>query len=379
MNFAPLQQALDQAALAIALSDPNPRVGCVITAPEGQVLGQGHTQQAGGPHAEVMALRDAAAHGHSVAGATAWVTLEPCAHHGRTPPCADALVAAGLARVVVALADPNPLVAGQGSARLRAAGIEVHTLAPEHSLAVQARELNIGFLSRMVRKRPWVRAKVAASLDGKTALPDGRSQWITGEAARNDGHLWRARATAVLTGIGTVLDDNPRMDVRAREVARQPWRVVMDSTWRTPLSAALLAEPQHALIYGLDDEALARPPAGDAPAAMARRQALQALGVPVVTLPTMDWQAVLADLAQRGVNELHVEAGARLSGSLIQGGWADELLVYLAPKLLGPGRGMADMAELPDLASAQSFEWRDVQQVGQDVRLLARRRGADAF
>jgi diaminohydroxyphosphoribosylaminopyrimidine deaminase/5-amino-6-(5-phosphoribosylamino)uracil reductase len=379
MNFAPLQQALDQAALAIALSDPNPRVGCVITAPAGQVLGQGHTQQAGGPHAEVMALRDAAAQGHSVIGATAWVTLEPCAHHGRTPPCADALVAAGLARVVVALADPNPLVAGQGSARLRAAGIEVHTLAPEHSLAVQARELNIGFLSRMVRKRPWVRAKVAASLDGKTALPDGRSQWITGEAARHDGHLWRARASAVLTGIGTVLDDNPRMDVRGCEVARQPWRVVMDSTWRTPLGAALLAEPAHALVYGLNDEALARPPGDDAQGAMARRLALQALGVPVVLLPTMDWAAVLADLAQRCVNELHVEAGARLTGSLIQGGWADELLVYLAPKLLGPGRGMADMAELPDLASSQSFEWRDVQQVGKDVRLLARRVGAEAF
>jgi diaminohydroxyphosphoribosylaminopyrimidine deaminase/5-amino-6-(5-phosphoribosylamino)uracil reductase len=379
MNLQPMQLALSQAAQAIALSDPNPRVGCVITAPDGSLVGQGHTQQAGGPHAEVMALRDAAARGHTVQGATAWVTLEPCAHHGRTPPCADALVAAGLARVVVALADPNPLVAGQGSARLQTAGIEVHTLPPEHPLAVQARELNIGFLSRMVRKRPWVRAKVAASLDGKTALPDGRSQWITGEAARNDGHLWRARATAVLTGIGTVLDDNPRMDVRACEVARQPWRVVMDSSWRTPLGAALLAEPAHALVYGLNDEALARPPGGDAQGAMARRVALQALGVPVVLLPTMDWAAVLADLAQRGVNELHVEAGARLTGSLIQGGWADELLVYLAPKLLGPGRGMADMAELPDLASSQSFEWRDVQQVGQDVRLLARRLGADAF
>jgi diaminohydroxyphosphoribosylaminopyrimidine deaminase/5-amino-6-(5-phosphoribosylamino)uracil reductase len=379
MNFAPLQQALEQAERAIALSDPNPRVGCVITASDGSVLGVGHTQQAGGPHAEVMALRDAAARGLAVRGATAWVTLEPCAHHGRTPPCADALVAAGLARVVVALADPNPLVAGQGSTRLQAAGIEVHTLLPDHPLAIQARELNIGFLSRMVRKRPWVRVKVAASLDGKTALPDGRSQWITGEAARNDGHLWRARATAVLTGIGTVLGDNPRLDVRAREVARQPWRVVMDSSWRTPVGAALLVEPTHALIYGLDDEALACSPSGDAHAAMARRATLQALGVPMVRLPAMGWAAVLADLAQRGVNELHLEAGACLTGSLIQGGWADELLVYLAPKLLGLGRGMADMAELPDLASAQGYEWRDVQQVGPDVRLLARRLGAEAF
>ncbi len=375
----PLQQALAQAQLAIALSDPNPRVGCVITAPDGQLLGQGHTQQAGGSHAEVMALRDAVAKGHALQGATAWVTLEPCAHHGRTPPCADALVAAGLARVVVALADPNPLVAGQGIARLRAAGIEVHALAPDDALAVQARELNIGFLSRMVRGRPWARAKVAASLDGKTALPDGRSQWITGEAARNDGHLWRARATAVLTGIGTVLADNPRLDVRARPVARQPWRVVMDSMWRTPVDAALLVDPAHALIYGLCDQALARSPSADAVQAVARRAALQAQGVPTVALPNMDWGQVLADLAQRGVNELHVEAGARLTGSLVQGGWADELLVYLAPTLLGPGRAMADLAALPGLGAAPQFEWREVLQVGRDVRLLARRLGADQF
>ncbi len=382
-----IDQALALARQSIALSDPNPRVGCVIVSADGVLLGQGHTQHAGGPHAEVMALRDAQARGLAVAGATAYVTLEPCAHHGRTPPCADALVAAGLGRVVVALGDPNPLVGGQGLARLRAAGIDVEVLPPTHPAAREAAELNIGFLSRMVRQRPWVRLKVAASLDGRTALPDGRSQWITGEAARADGHAWRARATAVLTGIGTVLDDNPRLDVRAVPVARQPWRVVLDSRWRTPPDAALLgATPGDVLVYGSErgDDQMA-----------ARRQALSARGVQVVAMPQasaaarpqnpaggaagLDLAAVLADLARRGVNELHVEAGARLNAALIEGGWVDELLVYLAPTLLGPGRPFADLALLPGLAQAPRFEWRDVAQVGADLRLIARRPGADLF
>lgn len=354
---------------AIALSDPNPRVGCVIVSASGEILGEGSTQQAGGPHAEVMALRDAQARGRSVAGATAYVTLEPCAHHGRTPPCADALVQAGLARVVIALADPNPLVGGQGAARLRAAGIEVDVLPPDHPAAVQARELNIGFLSRMVRLRPWVRLKVATSLDGRTALPDGRSQWITGEAARADGHAWRARASAVLTGIGTVLDDNPRLDVRALQVARQPWRVVMDSRWRTPPDAALLGDaPGDVLIYGLDSEA-----------APDRRHALAARGAQVLPMPELALGPVLADLGHRGVNELHVEAGARLNAALIEGGWVDELLMYLAPVLLGPGRPLADLAALPGLAQAARFEWQDVTPIGPDLRLIARRPGADKF
>lgn len=394
-----VDQALKLAEQAIALSDPNPRVGCVIVSANGQVLGQGHTQQAGGPHAEVMALRDAQARGVSVAGATAYVTLEPCAHHGRTPPCADALVAAGLRRVVIALGDPNPLVSGQGVARLRAGGVEVELLDGTHPAAVASRELNIGFLSRMVRRRPWVRLKVAASLDGRTALPDGRSQWITGEAARADGHAWRARAGAVLTGIGTVLDDDPRMDVRAVPVSRQPWRVVLDSRWRTPLQAAVLgAVPGDVLVYGLEGDASAD-----------RRQALADRGVQVVPMPGgavqpdldppasaaldarggpagtgsapagVDLGAVLADLARRGVNELHVEAGARLNAALIEGGWVDELLVYLAPTLLGPGRPFADLALLPGLAQAPRFEWREVERVGADLRLIARRPGADVF
>lgn len=370
----PWPLALALARQAIALSEPNPRVGCVITSPQGDVIGQGHTQQAGGPHAEVMALREAQARGLSVAGATAWVTLEPCAHFGRTPPCADALVKAQVARVMVALADPNPLVAGQGVARLRAAGIAVDVLPADHPAAVEARELNIGFLSRMSRQRPWVRVKMAASLDGRTALPDGQSQWITGAAARADGHAWRARATAVLTGIGTVLADNPRMDVRALSVARQPWRAVLDSHWRLPLDAALLGQtPGDVLVLGLADQA------------PERQAALAQAGVQVLPLAAdaagqhPDLALVLAELARRGVNELHVEAGAALTGSLIQGGWADELLVYLAPKLLGPGRALADLAVLPSLAQAPEFVWREVALVGGDVRLLARRPGADHF
>ena len=210
-----MQQALDLAGRAVGLSEPNPRVGCVIVSADGRVLGAGHTQRAGEAHAEIMALRDAAARGHEVKGATAWVTLEPCAHHGRTPPCCDALIAAGIARVVGSVTDPNPLVAGEGFNRLRAAGIQVDVGAG----ARESQELNIGFFSRMRRGTPWVRMKVAASLDGKTALENGSSQWITSEEARADGHAWRARATAVLTGIGTVLEDDPRLDVRLAPVA----------------------------------------------------------------------------------------------------------------------------------------------------------------
>ena len=213
----PVLESLTAASRAVALAEkalrltsPNPRVGCVLLSPDDHVIGQGHTQKAGGPHAEVMALRDAAERGHATRGATAYVTLEPCSHQGRTGPCCDALINAGIARVVASIADPNPLVAGQGFARLRAAGIDVE-VGPE---AAESRELNIGFFSRMIRKTPWVRMKIAASLDGKTALPDGQSQWITGVEARTDGHAWRARACAVLTGIGTVLQDKPRLDVR---------------------------------------------------------------------------------------------------------------------------------------------------------------------
>jgi len=362
-----MQQALALAHQAVGLSEPNPRVGCVIVARDGrQVLGQGHTQRAGEAHAEVMALRDAAGKGHSVAGATAYVTLEPCAHHGRTGPCCDALAAAGVGKVVAALADPNPLVAGQGFARLRAAGVEVVT-GPG---AAQSRELNIGFFSRMVRRTPWLRMKIAASLDGKTALENGTSQWITSEAARADGHAWRARAGAVLTGIGTLLEDNPKLDVRLAPARRQPDAVVVDSRLETPPDANIFTAGRRVFIYIAVQDAQ-------------RQAALEARGATVVCLPgpggKVDLAAMLRDLAQREINELHVEAGHKLNGSLIREGLVDELLVYLAPKLVGQGRQMAHFGPLADLAEAVAFEFLSSDRVGPDLRLVARIPGRDQF
>jgi len=362
--------ALQLASAGLLLTDPNPRVGCVLSDAQGRVLGQGHTQQAGGPHAEVMALRDAAAKGHSVAGATAYVTLEPCSHHGRTGPCCDALIAAGIGRVVASLADPNPLVAGQGFARLRAAGVEVET-GPG---AAESRELNIGFFSRMVRKLPWVRLKVAASLDGKTGLPNGVSQWITSELARADGHAWRARASAVLTGVGTVLEDNPRLDVRMVGTPRQPHLVIVDSHLQTPPDAHVFIAGRPVWIY-----AAARDEA--------RAAALEARGATVTCLPNasgkVDLAAMLQDLAQRGVNELHVEAGHKLNGSLIREGCVDELLVYLAPKLIGSGLDMASHLHaggpLTSLAGALALEFKSVEMLGPDLRIVSRVRGHDSF
>ena len=362
--------ALRLASDALLLTDPNPRVGCVLCDAEGRVLGQGHTQKAGGPHAEVMALRDAAAQGHSVKGATAYVTLEPCSHHGRTGPCCDALIAAGIGRVVASLPDPNPLVAGQGFERLRAAGVEVE-VGPG---AAESRELNIGFFSRMVRKTPWVRLKVAASLDGKTGLENGVSQWITSEPARTDGHAWRARASAVLTGVGTVLEDNPRLDVRLVETPRQPHLVVVDSRLQTPPDAHIFIAGRPVWIYAaVRDEDKAT--------------SLEARGATVTCLANADGKvdlgAMLKDLAARGVNELHVESGHKLNGSLIREGCVDELLVYLAPKLIGRGLDMASHIHaggpLTALTGALPLEFRSVEMLGPDVRILARVREKDAF
>lgn len=362
----PLAQALALAHLSIGLSEPNPRVGCVLADPQGQVLGEGHTQRAGGPHAEIVALRDAHQRGADVRGATAYVTLEPCAHHGRTGPCCDALVAAGVARVVASSTDPNPLVAGRGFERLRAAGVEVQ-VGPG---AQETRELNLGFFSRMVRGTPWVRLKVAASLDGKTALDDGRSQWITGEAARADGHAWRARATAVLTGIGTVLQDDPRLDVRLAEAPRQPDLVVVDSRLETPPAARLFLPGRRLRIYA----------AADHPQ---RRAALEARGAEVMVLPNaggkVDLAAMLRDLAAREVNELHVEAGFKLNGSLVREGLVDEVLAYLAPSLIGQGQGIASFGPLPGLDAAVPLVFRSVDRVGDDLRIVARGAGRDAF
>jgi len=363
-----ISEALELAAQALCLSNPNPRVGCVITTAEGAVLSRGFTQQAGGPHAEVMALRSAVAAGLDLRGATAYVTLEPCSHHGRTGPCCDALIHAGIRRVVASLADPNPLVGGQGFARLRAAGVEVE-VGPG---AEKSRGLNLGFFSRMQRGIPWVRMKAAASLDGITALPNGVSQWITASPARADGHAWRARACAVLTGIGTILEDDPRLDVREFATQRQPHLVVVDSGLQTPLAARLFDVPdRRVFIYTASTDP-------------AKTTTLTERGAQVVLLPDsakkVDLRAMLRDLAQqRSVNELHVEAGAKLNGSLIREGLVDELLVYMAPTLLGSGRGIAQWGPLESLAGALKLEFRSVDQVGPDIRLLARVAGRDEF
>jgi diaminohydroxyphosphoribosylaminopyrimidine deaminase/5-amino-6-(5-phosphoribosylamino)uracil reductase len=323
-----------------------------------------------------MALRHAHEQGHSTVGATAYVTLEPCSHYGRTGPCCDALIEAGIKKVVATIADPNPLVAGQGFERLRAAGVQVEVLEPSDPLAQQSREINIGFFSRMVRKTPWVRLKIAASLDGKTALANGTSQWITSAEARADGQAWRARAGAILTGIGTVLQDNPRLNVRQENARRQPPLVIVDSSLQTPVDAALFFETRPIYIYAAQQSS-------------ERKQALEARGATVIHLPgkqadgastgKVDLLAMLRDLGRREVNELHVEAGHRLNGAFIREGLVDELLLYQAPKLLGQGRDMASFGPLEELDHALQLEFLSTHLVGPDLRLLARVRGRDVF
>jgi diaminohydroxyphosphoribosylaminopyrimidine deaminase / 5-amino-6-(5-phosphoribosylamino)uracil reductase len=372
----PVLLALKQAENSLYLTSPNPHVGCIYCSADGDVIGQGHTQQAGGPHAEIMALRDAAARGHSVVGATAFVTLEPCSHHGRTGPCCDALIAAGIKKVVATNLDPNPLVAGQGFARLRAAGVAVEVLDPTDPLAIASRELNIGFFSRMIRKTPWVRMKIAASLDGTTALDNGTSQWITSTEARTDGHAWRAQSSAILTGIGTVLADKPRLDVRLVETPRQPHLVVVDSGLQTPLDAPFFIAGRAVYIYAAAQND-------------AKKAALEALGATVIYMPGTDSQgsptgkvdlaAMLKDLGQREINELHVEAGFKLNGSLVREGLVDEFVVYLAPKLLGQGAGMFNIGPLTELAQGVALDFKSTEMVGPDLRIVARVQGRDNF
>ncbi len=361
-----LQQALLLAEAVIGATEPNPRVGCVIGTEQGQVLGRGATQRAGSAHAEVMALRDAASAGHAVRGATAWVTLEPCSHHGRTPPCCDALIDAGLARVVVAVQDPFHKVAGTGIARLRSAGIHVEMA--DADMADAARELNIGFFSRLLRRRPWVRVKVAASMDGRTALPNGVSQWITGPEARADGHAWRRRAGAVLTGIGTVLADDPRMDVRLVPTATQPLRVVVDSTGRTPQQARLLQGPGQAMVV------TATVPGSAHTSEIAARYppTTECLALPDAAGQQVDLAALLTLLAARDVNEVHVEAGARLNGALAAQGLVDEWLLYLAPLLLGPGLDMATWPALQTLDQVRRLHLMEAGPMGCDLRIRLR-------
>jgi diaminohydroxyphosphoribosylaminopyrimidine deaminase/5-amino-6-(5-phosphoribosylamino)uracil reductase len=350
-----MARALRLAQHGLFTTTPNPRVGCVVVR-DGAIVGEGYHERAGEPHAEIHALRAA---GERAGGATAYLNLEPCSHHGRTPPCVDALIGAKVARVVAAMQDPNPKVAGEGFARLRAAGVAVEF----GLLEDEARELNIGFVARMTRGRPWVRLKVAASLDGKTALANGRSQWITGEAARADGHRWRARACAVLTGIGTVKSDDPQLTVRALETSRQPLKVLVDSRLEAAPGARLFDGGNALVAAAVDDrDRVAR---------------LRARGAEVVVLPNAAGKVELGDLmrelARRGLNEIHVEGGFKLNGSLVAAGVVDELLVYLAPSLIGEGgQGMFNLPIIEDLAQQRRLDWRDVQRVGEDLRLIAR-------
>lgn len=349
--------ALELAARGMYTTTPNPRVGCVIVR-DGEVIGAGHTQPAGQAHAEIMAMRDAEARGIDVRGATAYVTLEPCNHHGRTPPCSDALVRAGLGRVVAAITDPNPLVAGQGMAKLAAAGIATES----GLLADAAYEMNIGFFSRMRRGRPWVRLKAAASLDGMTALHSGESQWITGAEARADGHAWRARACAILTGIGTVKADDPQLNVRAVDTPRQPRRIVVDSKLEIDLGAKVLAGGGTWVVA-----AVANPE---------KEAALRAAGNEVIMLPNaagkVDLAALMQELGRREINELHVEAGSKLNGSLVREGCVDELLLYMAPCLIGDAQGMFALGPLDRLDAKKCLQYHEVRQIGADLRILAR-------
>ncbi len=365
-----MRLALEQALACANDTVPNPRVGCVLVR-DGQIIGRGRTQRPGSNHAEIEAMADARAQGHEVRGATAYVTLEPCSHTGRTPPCADALVAAGVARVVAAIPDPNPQVAGRGLARLQAAGIAVHCGLLEEA----AQEINRGFLHRMRSGLPWFRLKLAASLDGRTALHNGQSQWITGAAARADGHAFRARACAVLTGIGTVLADDPQMTVRSLPVARQPQRIIIDSRLQiAPTAAILRAHPQDStaplLVHALSDTA-----------AQADKLAqLQAQGVELLCLPDaqgkVDLLALKQELGRRNLNEVHIEAGLKLHASLLQAGCVDELLVYLAATILGDAQAMfalPALQTLQELPASRQFRFMAADLLDGDVRLRALR------
>jgi len=354
-DFAFMARALRLAERGLYTTTPNPRVGCVL-AKDGRIVGEGWHERAGGPHAEVVALTAA---GTNAQGATAYVSLEPCSHHGRTPPCADALIAAKVARVVAAMQDPNPQVAGSGLRKLREAGIQVEA----GILETEARELNIGFVSRMTRGRPWMRVKIAASLDGKTALKNGTSKWITGPDARRDGHQWRARSCAVITGIGTLKDDDPRLTVREVETTRQPLRIVVDSRLRIAPEAKIF-EGGGVLIAttARDDN---------------KTRAIKAKGAEVVVLPNAEHKVDLLELAKylagRGINEVLVEAGLNLNSALLRAGVVDELLIYLAPHMLGDAaRGMFDLGELTEMNERMQLNIQETRMIGPDLRILAR-------
>ena len=357
-----MSEALAEAHQALYLANPNPRVGCLIVK-NGQEIGRGHTQAVGGPHAEVQALADARSKGFDPTDSVIYVTLEPCNHTGRTPPCVDALIAAKPRKVLVAMIDPNPLVAGKGLERLQAAGIAVET----GLLGAEAAALNRGFISRMTRGLPWVRLKIAATLDGKTALPNGTSQWITGPLARADGHHWRAQACAVLTGGGTVKEDNPSLNVRDVITQRQPWKVIVDSKLETPLEAKLFD--------GMDQSGVMIICAHlQSPEQLTNAKAFRERGVEVIEMPNahgkVDLAKLFAYLAQeRHMNEIHVEAGAKLNGSLLREDCVDELLLYYAPFFMGEGLGMTSLSALKALQDRQTWDLIDQATFDPDIRL----------
>lgn len=355
-DHAHMAEALRLAEQGLYTTDPNPRVGCVIVK-DGKVVGRDFHRKAGEAHAEVLALRDA---GAQARGATVYTTLEPCVHFGRTGPCADALIAAGVARVIAAMQDPNPLVAGKGFAKLQAAGIETAS----GLLEEQARVLNPGFISRMTRGRPWVRSKFAVSLDGRTALASGESKWISGEAAREDAQRWRARSSAILTGIGTLLADDPLLTVRLPGDWRQPRRVVVDGSLRTPPAARILKQPGETHIATVIADSAHQAP-------------LVKAGARILVLPAkddhVDLAALLRQLAEMECNEVLVEAGAGLNGALLQAGLVDEFLIYMAPQLLGDSaRGMFHLPAIKNMRERIELTLTDVRMVGNDLRILAR-------
>jgi diaminohydroxyphosphoribosylaminopyrimidine deaminase/5-amino-6-(5-phosphoribosylamino)uracil reductase len=349
-----MAKALKLAELGLFTTTPNPRVGCVLVK-DGVAIGEGWHERAGEPHAEALALRVV---GDKARGATAYVTLEPCSHYGRTPPCADALIAEGVTRVVIAMQDPNPLVAGQGIAKLRAANIEVECGLME----AEARNLNLGFVKRMTQGLPWVRSKIAASLDGRTALVNGTSQWITGEAARRDVHVWRARSCAVISGIETVLKDDAQFSVRHIPTTRQPLRVVLDSQLRISCGASIFQGGQVLVVTANPDEH--------------KITALEKAGAKVMVLEgengRVDLLRTLQHLASIGCNEVLVEAGSTLNGAFLNAGLVDELVLYFAPQFLGDmARGIAQLGVLETLDQRVELVWQDVRQVGKDLRILA--------
>ncbi len=357
-----MSEALAQAQKALYLSNPNPRVGCVIVR-DGKVIGSGFTQAVGMAHAEVQALANAKTLGNDVAGSTIYVTLEPCSHTGRTPPCVDALIAAKPAKVIVAMSDPNPLVAGKGLEKLRAAGIEVEC----GLLESEAQALNRGFISRMTRGLPWVRMKIAASLDGKTALPDGQSQWITGPLARADGHHWRAQACAIVTGVGTVKEDDPSLNVRDVDTQRQPVRIIIDSKLDTPPTAKILQNPDQSgvmiICASLDSVEM-----------QAKAKIFEGRGIEVIAMANafgkVDLPALFSYLAkEREMNEIHIESGFKLNGSMLREDCVDELLLYYAPFLMGEGIGMANVGLLNSLSNRQNWQIIDQALLGPDLRL----------